>query len=142
MQHRLIGLYGKNRWEWLTSLHAAYAYKMTGVPLYDTLGVDAISYITNQTGLQTVCCSSVETAKLISFKRERAAELATLVNVVQWEDVSEEARKAASDAGLALRSFTEVCEAGSFNKQPHTPPSPSDMAIICYTYVLPLPCGR
>lgn len=131
--HRLVGIYGKNRWEWSTTQHAAFSYGAAIVPLYDTLGAEAVSYIVQQTGLSVVAGSRVEARKLVEFKRGAAAAFATLTSVVQWEDVTEEERKAAADAGLTLRSFAEVAEAGSFNKKPNAPPTAADIAVICYT---------
>lgn len=37
---------------------AAHAYSMTSVPLYDTLGPDAVEYICNHAELSMVACSA------------------------------------------------------------------------------------
>jgi long-chain acyl-CoA synthetase len=43
-----IGLFAINRPEWVIGEHACYAYSMVTVPLYDTLGAEAIEYIITQ----------------------------------------------------------------------------------------------
>ena len=103
------------------------------MPLYDTLGAAAVAHIVSQTAMTTICCSRAETGKLIAFKAADAAAFTTLVNVVQFEDASDAEKAAATAAGLTLRSFKEVEDAGRLNAREHLPPKPSDYAVICYT---------
>ena len=42
-----IGIFAKNREEWLITEYADFLYNMTLCPMYDTLGPDSISYILN-----------------------------------------------------------------------------------------------
>uniref|UniRef100_A0A8C7L241 Arachidonate--CoA ligase n=1 Tax=Oncorhynchus kisutch TaxID=8019 RepID=A0A8C7L241_ONCKI len=44
---QFIGVFAQNRPEWIISELACYTYSMVVVPLYDTLGPDAIRYIIN-----------------------------------------------------------------------------------------------
>ena len=44
--------------EWVLVDAAAHAYSMTSVPLYDTLGPDAVEYICNHAELAMVACST------------------------------------------------------------------------------------
>lgn len=132
---RLAGIYSKNRAEWFIAQHAMYTQSVASVPLYDTLGEQALAFIIDQTKLTTIFCSKVETAKLITFKKSAAsaAMLSSLVNVVQFEDVTEEMRSAASAAGFTVRSFNEVRAAGQQNKTDAKPPKTEDLAVLCYT---------
>ena len=41
---KFIGIYSKNRWEWLVADIACILYGLTIIPLYDTLGVDNLTY--------------------------------------------------------------------------------------------------
>lgn len=59
-QLRLIGLYSKNRAEWVIAEQACNAYRGVVVPLYDTLGAEAAAYILRQTGMPTICCTTAE----------------------------------------------------------------------------------
>jgi len=128
-----VGLYSKNRWEWSTAQQALFTQKMASVPLYDTLGVAAVSYIVRQTGMATIFCSKVETAKLVAFKKADAASFAALTTVLQFEDATDADRAAATEAGLTLRTFSELLTVGRANPKPHNPPAPEDYGIICYT---------
>jgi long-chain acyl-CoA synthetase len=128
-----VGIYAKNRWEWSTAQQALFSYSISSVPLYDTLGAEALAYIVQQAGLKTVFVSKLEAGKVITCKTSQPEAFSTLVNLIQFEDVSEASRKAAADVGITLRSFTEVSEAGSFNKKDHIKPRAEDIAVICYT---------
>lgn len=131
--HKLIGLYSKNRWEWVIAEQACNAYSWANVPLYDTLGSDSVSYIAAQTQMAVCFAARPEAAKLVAFKKEFATEMTKLEAVVQFEDVSDAERAAAAAVGIALRSFGELAEIGRAHPAPHVPPSPSDLAFICYT---------
>uniref|UniRef100_A0A4W6E543 Arachidonate--CoA ligase n=1 Tax=Lates calcarifer TaxID=8187 RepID=A0A4W6E543_LATCA len=50
--NQFIGVFAQNRPEWIISELACYTYSMVVVPLYDTLGPDAIRFIIN-TGKKT-----------------------------------------------------------------------------------------
>jgi len=45
----LIGIYSKNRYEWFVTDWACVTFGFTTVPLYDTLGIENLSYCLNQT---------------------------------------------------------------------------------------------
>ena len=129
----LAGIFGKNRWEWSAAQHALWSQSVCSVPLYDTLGASAVAYIVQQTGMRTVFCSKVETAKLISYRASTGAQLASLATIVQFEDASEADKAVASAAGFTLRSFKELEDAGRLNPRPHKAPGANDYALICYT---------
>ncbi|KAG9479865.1 hypothetical protein GDO78_011739 [Eleutherodactylus coqui] len=45
---QFIGIFAQNRPEWIIAELACYTYSMVAVPLYDTLGAEAITYIVNK----------------------------------------------------------------------------------------------
>ncbi|KAH9755059.1 Long chain acyl-CoA synthetase 7 (peroxisomal) [Citrus sinensis] len=51
-----IGLYLINRPEWLIVDHACSAYSYISVPLYDTLGPDAVKYVVNHAEIEAIFC--------------------------------------------------------------------------------------
>ena len=53
-QQSFIGIYSQNRPEWVITEQAVNAYSMVLVPLYDTLGIDAVKFIVNQAGIRVV----------------------------------------------------------------------------------------
>lgn len=56
-EHECIGLYAVNRQEWIIGEYACYTRDLITVPLYDTLGSEAIQHIVNQTELKLVVAS-------------------------------------------------------------------------------------
>lgn len=46
---QFVGIYSKNRYEWLITDWACVYFGITSVPLYDTLGVENLTYCLKQT---------------------------------------------------------------------------------------------
>ncbi|CAI9769006.1 unnamed protein product [Fraxinus pennsylvanica] len=65
-----IGLYFINRPEWLIVDHACSAYSFTSVPLYDTLGPEAVKFIVNHADVQAIFCVTSTLNTLLSFLSE------------------------------------------------------------------------
>jgi len=57
-----VGLLSSNRAEWVIAEQACNAYSFVSVPLYDTLGPDAVSYVVNQTEMTTIVVSEAKLA--------------------------------------------------------------------------------
>ena len=83
--------------------------------------------------MHSVCCSASETDNLIQTKEENPETTEKFEHIFQYEDVTEEQRSRATNAGLTLRSFAELMEVGEQNPQDHRPPAPADLATIVYT---------
>lgn len=130
---RLIGLFSKNREEWVVAEQACNAYNFVTVPLYDTLGTEAIVFIVAQSQLATVFCAKADTAALLKAKAGSGVQLGCLRTVVQFDDVTESDRKSAADAGVTLRAYAELLELGKSHPVPVRPPTPADVHTFCYT---------
>ena len=52
-----LGIMSRNRVEWVVSMVAAHHYNFVIVPLYDTLGEEALTHIVNQTELKIIVCA-------------------------------------------------------------------------------------
>lgn len=108
---KIVGIYSINRVEWTYTDMALVEYGYCGVPLYDTLGPDAVKHIIQQTGMATVCCSADKVAKLLALK----AECPSIRVVVQFEDVDDAAVAAAAAQGVTLVAFGAVCAQGELS---------------------------
>uniref|UniRef100_A0A9I9CPF4 AMP-dependent synthetase/ligase domain-containing protein n=1 Tax=Cucumis melo TaxID=3656 RepID=A0A9I9CPF4_CUCME len=113
-----IGLYFINRPEWLVVDHACSAYSYISVPLYDTLGPDAVKYIVNHALVQ-----------LLSFLSE--IPTVRLIVVVGGQD--DQIPSLPSSTGVQVLTYASLLSQGSSNIQPFCPPKPDDIATICYT---------
>jgi long-chain acyl-CoA synthetase len=65
---KLVGIYSRNRYEWFVTDWACAMLGITTVPLYDTLGVENISYCLNQTDLNTLFVTAATVNTLLSLK--------------------------------------------------------------------------
>ncbi|XP_052189752.1 long chain acyl-CoA synthetase 6, peroxisomal isoform X2 [Diospyros lotus] len=124
-----VGLYFINRPEWLIVDHACSAYSYISVPLYDTLGPDAVKFIVNHAVIQAIFCVPETLSTLLSFLSEMAS--VRLIVVVGGND--ERLPSLPSTAGVEVISYSKLLSEGVGNPHPFCPPQPNDVATICYT---------
>jgi len=93
------------------------------VPLYDTLGNNAVEYIINQSDLSVVFATKDKIALLIECQKN----CPSLKHIIQIDGTIEDTKD-----GL-ISSLKDLEEVGSKNRVPHQPPSTEDVATICYT---------
>ncbi|GAB2228948.1 hypothetical protein Droror1_Dr00023082 [Drosera rotundifolia] len=124
-----IGLYFINRPEWMIVDHACSAYSFVSVPLYDTLGPDAVKYIVNHADVQVIFCVSATLNMLLSFISD--IPIVRLVVVVGAVDKHLPSLPATS--GFKLISYAKLLNEGQSSLQPFSPPMPDEIATICYT---------
>lgn len=124
-----IGLYLINRPEWLIVDHACSAYSYISVPLYDTLGPDAVKYVVNHAEIEAIFCIPQTLNMLLSFIFEIPS--VHLIVVVGGKD--EHLPSLPSTSGVKLISYLQLQSQGCSSPQPFCPPKPEDIATICYT---------
>ncbi|KAB0350412.1 hypothetical protein FD754_015269 [Muntiacus muntjak] len=57
--------------QWVISEFACYTYSMVSVPLYDTLGAEAVIYIVNKADISTVICDTPQKALVLISNVEK-----------------------------------------------------------------------
>ncbi|XP_078659799.1 long-chain-fatty-acid--CoA ligase 1-like isoform X1 [Branchiostoma floridae x Branchiostoma belcheri] len=124
-----LGIFSQNRVEWTVTEQACNMYNMVVVPLYDTLGPQAITFIVNQAKLSTIVCDKSE--KAVKLLQSEGISCIKCIMVV--EAISEDARKMAEECHVELVPFSDVEEQGKQNPQDAVPPKPDDLCTICYT---------
>ncbi|KAF8401681.1 hypothetical protein HHK36_012627 [Tetracentron sinense] len=143
-----VGLYFINRPEWLIVDHACSAYSYVSVPLYDTLGPDAVKYIVNHAGVQAIFCvpqtlNIVSKDKHIQKEEITAAyskellrflsEISSIRLIVVVRGIDEHMPSLPSTTGVEVLSYSKLHSQGCSNLQSFSPPKPKDVATICYT---------
>uniref|UniRef100_A0A9J2P5Q8 Long-chain-fatty-acid--CoA ligase n=1 Tax=Ascaris lumbricoides TaxID=6252 RepID=A0A9J2P5Q8_ASCLU len=123
-----VGIYGKNGPQWFMTAFGCVQQSIVIVPLYDTLGPEAVTYIIQQTEMSTIIVDTVEKAKKL-LKRE---DLPLLVNLIIIEENGLSELKT-TDHNLTIYSFNELVNEGHQNSIPMTLPKADDTYIICYT---------
>uniref|UniRef100_A0A671W047 Long-chain-fatty-acid--CoA ligase n=1 Tax=Sparus aurata TaxID=8175 RepID=A0A671W047_SPAAU len=115
-----IGIFSQNRPEWTIVEMACYTYSLVSVPLYDTLGTEAISYIVEKASISTIVCDVVEKVNLVLDcvkDKEHTVKIIVLMGTPSADLVSR-----GQQAGIHILSLQEM-----------EPPQPEDMAVICFT---------
>ena len=108
---KFLGIYSKNRIEWIMAYLGSHANSGTVVTIYDTLGEKAMEYIFWQTELETIlieaCCLS-KILKLI--KEKRTNKLKNLI-VLDSEDEPQLLEELKS-LGIKIYTFDKILEKG------------------------------
>ncbi|KFV48587.1 Long-chain-fatty-acid--CoA ligase 1, partial [Gavia stellata] len=127
-----VGIFSQNRPEWVIIEHGCYAFSMVVVPLYDTLGTEAITYIVNKADLSLVFCDKPDKAKLLLTSVEKG-ETPVLNTIVIMESFGMDLVERGKKCGVEVFSMREIEELGRAHRQKPMPPKPEDLAVICFT---------
>lgn len=126
-KENFIGIFAKNRPEWIMTATACEGYSFVSVPLYDTLGDEAINFILLQTELKIVVCD--DSSKALHLMNSNS----NLKHIIVIEKITEEARSRAAEVNIQIMSFEDLKNIGRENKKSPVLPKPEDLATICYT---------
>jgi len=127
---KLLGIYMKNCSAWCIAEYACYSIGGATVPLYDTLGPDAVEFVINQTKLSACVCSSAELPILCKVA-SRCPSLHFLLLNTGVASVAEIQMSRA--VGLKLFTLNEIDTIGRAYPAPPNPPNADDLATFCYT---------
>ena len=131
---RLLGIYSKNRPEWLYSYFGAVRDSITIVTVYDTLGDIALEYIFNQTKLTTIVAESKVLKKLLNLAKDgKTCQIKNIIvlDIEDDEATCEELKK----LDINIYSFSDIEKAGEekgADIEFHTP-GPDTISTINYT---------
>ncbi|XP_019939763.1 long-chain-fatty-acid--CoA ligase 1-like isoform X1 [Paralichthys olivaceus] len=126
-----IGIFSQNRPEWTITELACYTYSLVSVPLYDTLGKEAIAYIIDKASIYTIVCDVVDKVNLVLDCVKNRKH--TVKTIVLMETPSPDLVSRGRQAGIHILSLQEMEAIGKANHHQPVPPQPDDMAVICFT---------
>ncbi|XP_072904234.1 long-chain-fatty-acid--CoA ligase 1-like isoform X6 [Hemitrygon akajei] len=127
-----IGVFAQNRPEWVIVEQGCYAYSMVVVPLYDTLGDEAVSYIINKADIEVVICDTAVRAETL-LKGVETGVTSELKIIIVIDPFGEDLKERGIKSGVELVSLAEIEELGREKKQKLKPPHSDDLAVICFT---------
>ncbi|TFK09901.1 ATP-dependent RNA helicase DDX3X [Platysternon megacephalum] len=127
-----IGIFAQNRPEWIISEYACYTYSMVAVPLYDTLGPDAIVFIINKADISMVICDKPEKA-LVLLENCEQGKIPGLKIIILMDLFDDELKDKGAKEGVEILSLQEAEELGRNNLREPVPPKPEDLSIVCFT---------
>jgi long-chain acyl-CoA synthetase len=128
--HGRAGVYGANCPEWMTAMQACNRMTVYCIPLYDSLGENAIEYIVDHSEASIVFVQSEKFAMLA----KALPKLTQLVkNVVYWGAGDAAATEVAKKLGMGVYSWDEFIALGRSNPSEPCPPKAEDLCTIMYT---------
>jgi long-chain acyl-CoA synthetase len=125
----MVGIFLKNQVEWPLIGHACDRMSYVTVPLYDTLGPDAVPYVINQTELSVLFCG----AKQFDVVMDCAVKCPSLKVMVSVDPLSDEQKQRAAAHHIEVRYFDDVEAKGKAEPVAADPALPSDVSTLCYT---------
>ncbi|XP_068439860.1 long-chain-fatty-acid--CoA ligase 5 [Clinocottus analis] len=127
-----IGIFAQNRPEWIIAEQACYTYSMVAVPLYDTLGAEALVFIIDRAEISTVLCDNQSKVETLLQNREKG-QTPALKNIVIMDPFDSALVERGTKCGVDIVSLQDVEALGQSNLQKPIPPKPEDLSIICFT---------
>ncbi|XP_059653941.1 probable CoA ligase CCL6 isoform X2 [Cornus florida] len=123
------GIYGSNCPEWIISMEACNSQAISYVPLYDTLGANAVEFIINHA---EVAIAFVQENKIPAVLSCLPKCTSHLKSVVSFGNVSSMHKKEAEELGVAFFSWEEFAQLGSLDHE-LPPKQKTDICTIMYT---------
>ncbi|CAK4618020.1 unnamed protein product [Aphanomyces euteiches] len=125
----MVGLFSKNRAEWILTEIACNCMSYVVVPLYDTLGPKVVPFIINHTNMRVLVASGDLVPSVLKAKDESP----TLEYIISMDsNISATLRSEAERKGVTVMTFEELEKVPNATVPP-SPPKSSDLSTICYT---------
>jgi long-chain acyl-CoA synthetase len=109
-EFRFVGLYSKNKEEWVVTDFASMISGITTVTLYDTLGHESIDYILDQTSIRTVVLSAERIRNISDLKSK--GKISSTTHIIYYDDAKPSDIEYAKSTGLIVLRFTDIISEG------------------------------
>ncbi|KAK3195595.1 hypothetical protein Dsin_026905 [Dipteronia sinensis] len=123
------GIYGSNCPEWVLAMEACNSQSITYVPLYDTLGPNAVEFIINHAEVSIAFVQENKIPAILSCLPRCSSYLKTIVS---FSNISSTQKKEAEELGVSCFSWKEFLDLGSLNCE-LPPKQKTDICTIMYT---------
>ncbi|KAK1443936.1 acetyl-CoA synthetase-like protein [Babesia gibsoni] len=126
---RLLGIWATNCPYWLLTDYASIAYGLITIPLYETLGDEALLAVFEETQMSTVCIDSSKLTTLLKLK----GSLKHIRNLIVFDELSQENLASVKELGLKHIHMDELL--AKYKDKVIQPPKRrrEDIATIVYT---------
>ncbi|XP_018890260.3 long-chain-fatty-acid--CoA ligase 5 isoform X2 [Gorilla gorilla gorilla] len=129
---QFVGIFAQNRPEWIISELACYTYSMVAVPLYDTLGTEAIVHIVNKADIAMVICDTPQKASVLIGNVEKGFTPSLKV-IILMDPFDDDLKQRGEKSGIEILSLYDAENLGKEHFRKPVPPSPEDLSVICFT---------
>lgn len=131
--YHCVGIYSRNRCEWVVAQHSLYYNNATVVPLYDTLGCESVLHIIKEVGLSVLICGINEAIKFVNILRDVKPVNQTIKKIILFDNKTQELIESCDKLNIEIILYEDVLKAGKEHPIGPTPPSRDDPAMIMYT---------
>jgi len=132
---QFLGIYAKNMVEWVVAEKGSMFYGMCLVPMYNTLGDQAMRWICEQTEMEIMVIENGQSLK--DFKRDvldhGEGKFIKKIILITPTDSDTNLIEEVQKTGVQVFGFQEVETYGKNHPLDHVPPKPDDTAVINYT---------
>ncbi|CAH8295943.1 unnamed protein product [Schistosoma turkestanicum] len=128
-REKFVGIYGPNSPEWVITQYACASYSFVIVPLYPTLGDEAVQHILTQTNMKCILCASGNEAIYLMDKFKSSLETFIIIS----NDSKFEEFKSKYGSKVSVYLFEEFMKKGMNEPLPKKTPLPTDLYMIAYT---------
>ena len=130
-KHNLIGIFGKNSREWVTTDLACAMSNRASVTLYDTLGPEASVYIINQCELKTIFMTRDKIKEMLELSK--SGKIPSLKNLIIMDKHTEEDAKMCEENDISIKNLETLIEEGRDIDIKLPSPYRDSIFTICYT---------
>ncbi|KAH6830082.1 long-chain acyl-CoA synthetase 2 [Perilla frutescens var. hirtella] len=123
------GIYGANCPEWIMAMEACNSQAITYVPLYDSLGANAVEFIINHAEVSIAFVQESKLPAILTCLSKCASNLKTIVS---FGNISDKQQEAAEEVGVACFSWEEFSLLGESDGN-LPPKKKTDTCTIMYT---------
>ncbi|KAH9656443.1 AMP-binding enzyme family protein expressed [Citrus sinensis] len=123
------GIYGSNCPEWIIAMEACNSQAITYVPLYDTLGANAVEFIINHAEVSIAFVQENKIPSILSCLPRCCLYLKTIVS---FANVSSSQKKEAEELGVSCFSWEEFLQLGTLDCELPLKKK-TDISTIMYT---------
>ena len=123
----LLGIFSRNREEWLIIELACLFQSITTVPISDTICSEYLIYIINQCRLSAICCSKPQFEMILKHKDS----LPSLKTLILFDKLRGSLKAEARDQGIQIYEYTKLADFAKLSRS--NPPSPESIVTISYT---------
>lgn len=124
------GVYGANCPEWMMAMEACNGHSIYCVPLYDSLGPDAVEYII---GHAEVSLAFIQESKMAAMLKCLPRCTDFLKTLVCFGSISSQQKEDIERLNITAYSWSEFVELGKRSPVEISPPKKEDISTIMYT---------
>uniref|UniRef100_A0A671TBZ2 Arachidonate--CoA ligase n=1 Tax=Sinocyclocheilus anshuiensis TaxID=1608454 RepID=A0A671TBZ2_9TELE len=114
-----VGIFAQNRPEWVITEMACYTFSMALVPLYDTLGLEAMVHILNLAEISMVICDKEDKAESLLKIKEKGVTT-TLSCLVLFNPFSAALLERGRKCGVEILQLSQIMVRSNINATPMT----------------------